>query len=160
MLSSRFPSCLYPRTCGLEDSPPLYPLNNPVELLLYGPVQDHNTQPGMHYLEMTQNPTSGNVLFNNIICKYKAVNFQDALGDFLALVREPNITGRALCNCSKNMLIPFNHISVFHKIKFRDSGGTVVDCIHIRLEQDKVHGWIMPVCFDTVLVRAGQQGMV
>ena len=124
--------------------PPQRPINGP-------------PQPGTHYLQMTQNPTLRRVSFSDIVYNYGAIDFQDALGDFLAHLRETNIAARTLHSRGRNILIPFHHVPVFHKIKFRNGDGTIVDAVHIRLEQVDAHGWIIPARFDTVLVQAGQQ---
>jgi hypothetical protein len=56
------------------------------------------------------------------------------------------------------MLIPFRHVPVFHKIKFRTiEDGVIVDGIHIRPEQVDAHGRIILARFDTALVQTGQQ---
>ena len=114
-------------------------------------------QPDTRYLKMTQHPTLRRVSFNDIVYKYGAIDFQDALGDFLTHLRDPLVSGRALRIWGENTLIPFHHVPVFYKIKFRNGDGAIVDGIHIRLEQVDIHRQIIPACFDTVLVWAGQQ---
>jgi len=103
---------------------------------------------------MTQNPTR-RASFDDIVCNYGAVDFQDILGDFLMHLWEPCLSGQALLNHGGNTLIPFQHVPVFHKIKFRNKNGAIIDAVHIRLEQADSH--IIPARFDTVLVRTGQQ---
>jgi len=114
-------------------------------------------QPGIRYLKMTRNPTLRRVPFDDIACKYGAVDFQDLLGDFLALLKEPHVSGRALRNRGENTLIPFRHVPVFHKIKFGNRDGAIIDAIHIRPEQVDAHGRTIPARFDTALVRTGLQ---
>jgi len=114
-------------------------------------------QPVTHYLKMTQNPTLRAVSFEDIGCIYSAVNFQDLLGDFIAKLRDPHISDRSLHDCGVNTWILFHHVPIFHKIKFMDSDGAIVDSAHIRPEQLDTHGRIIPACFDTVLLRTGQQ---
>jgi Plavaka transposase len=113
-------------------------------------------QRSTRYLKMTQNPSLRRVSFVDIVYNYGAVDFQDILGDFLAHLREPHLSGRALRNRGENTLIPFRHVPVFHKIKFRDIEGTIIDSVHIRPEQVDRHGRTIPARFDTVLVRSGQ----
>jgi len=105
---------------------------------------------------MTQNLTR-RALFNNIVCNYGAVDFQDILGDFLVHLQEPCLLGQALLNHGGNTLIPFQHVPVFHKIKFRNKNGAIIDVVHIWLEQADSHKQIIPAHFDTVLVWTGQQ---
>lgn len=113
-------------------------------------------QPGTRCLTMTRNPTIRRVSFDNIIRNYGAVDFMDILGDFLAHLREPRASGRALRNLGANTLIPFQHVPVFHRIKFRDGEGAIIDGVHVRPEQVDAHGRIIPARFDTVLIRTGQ----
>jgi len=114
-------------------------------------------QPSTHYLKMTQNPTLWRVSFEDITYKYGAIDFLDLLGDFLVRLKDPSISGRALHDCGENTLIPFHHVPVFHKIKFTNGDGAIVDSIYIRLEQVDIHGRIIPARFDTVLVRTGKR---
>jgi len=101
---------------------------------------------------MTQNPSLWRVSFVDIVYNYGAVDFQNLLGDFLMHLRELHLSGQALCDCGENTLIPFRHVPVFHKIKFRDIEGTIIDSVHIWPEQVDGHGQTIPACFDTVLV--------
>jgi hypothetical protein len=114
-------------------------------------------QPGTRCVTMTRNPTIRRVSFNDIAHDYGAIDFLDTLGDFIAHLREPRASGRALRNLGANTLIPFQHVPVFHKIKFKDGEGTIVDSVHVRPEQVDARGRIIPARFDTVLIRTGQQ---
>lgn len=114
-------------------------------------------QPGTYYLKMTWNPILWRVLFNSITNNYGAIDFQDLLGNFLVHLRWPHLSGWALYNHRENTLIPFHHIPAFHKIKFTDGDGAIIDSVHIWLEQVDPHGQIIPVHFDTVLIWTGQQ---
>ena len=106
---------------------------------------------------MTQHPTLRRVSFDDIVGGYGAVNFQDLLGDFLACLKAPHLSGQALHTRGGNTLIPFCHVPVYHKIKFRNRDGAIVDAIHIQPEHVDAYGQIIPARFDTVLVQAGQQ---
>ena len=106
---------------------------------------------------MTQHLTIRRVSFEDIIYNYSAVDFQDLLGDFLAHLREPHISGQALCNRGGNTLILFRHVPVYHKIKFRDIDGIIVDSVHVWPEQVDVRGQTIQAHFDTVLIQTGQQ---
>jgi hypothetical protein len=112
-------------------------------------------QPGICYLKMTQHPTLRRVPFDDIAYKYGAVNFQDLLSDFLILLKEPLVLGWALCNCGENTLILFHQMPVFHKIKFGNSDGAIIDAIHIQPEQVDTFEQTIPVCFDMALVQTG-----
>ena len=114
-------------------------------------------QPITCHLKMARNPTLRRVLFEDVISDYGAIDFPDLLGDFLAHLLDPSLTGRALCNRGANTLILFNYVPVFHKIKFTNQDDITVDSIHIWPEQVDGHGRIIPARFDTVLVRTGGQ---
>jgi len=128
----------------------------PASALHQGPIGTP-PQPGTCYLKMTQNPTLWRVSFKDVTYKYGATDFQDLLGDFLAHLKKPHLSEQALCNHGENTLIRFHCIPVFHKIKFTNRDGAVIDSVHIQLEQVGTHGRIIPACFDTVLVWTGQQ---
>jgi len=128
------------------------PASVPPQRQIYGPPQ-----PDTRCLMMARNLTIRRVSFNDVIHNYGAVDFMDTLGDFLVHVSEPHASGRTLRNLGANTLIPFQHVPVFHKIKFTDGDGTIIDSVHIRLEQVDAHGWIISARFDTVLIRTGQQ---
>jgi hypothetical protein len=114
-------------------------------------------QPSTQYLKMARHPTVRRVSFEDITYNYGAADFQDVLGDFLAQLGEPSVSGRALRNRGANTWIPFHHVPVFHKIKFTNRDGIIVDGVHIRPEQADTHGRTIPARFDTVLVWTGQQ---
>jgi len=82
------------------------------------------------------------------------------LAKFIAQVKCPGISRGALWDCAHDTHIPFTHVSVFHKIKFTRSGVSkeleIVDVVHVWLEQNDLHGWIIPAHFDTVLVETSK----
>ena len=137
--------------------------------------QDHNQlsvprtppvgppRPGVRSLKMALHPTVKAVLFSDIVGKYGAQYFQDALADFVAHLNHPNASKRELKAHAANTLLPFRSVAVFHKIKFTskcnaDTSDTV-DAIYVRPELHDPHGRIIPARFDTALVH-GQQDIV
>ena len=117
-----------------HDLPGSIPLQRPIS----GPPQ-----PNKHYLLMAQHPTLRRVSFNDIMGSYGAVDFEDVLGNFLVHLKGPHLSGQALCTHGDNMLIPFQYIPVYHKIKFRNGDGAIVDAIHIWPEQVDMHGQML-----------------
>ncbi|KAF8489361.1 hypothetical protein F5888DRAFT_1638649 [Russula emetica] len=101
--------------------------------------------------KMAQNPSKYQVLFDVLARDYGALDFQDALADFIAQVNYPGASGTALRHCAHNTHIPFSAVAVYHNLKFT-KGTKIVDAIHIRPEQKDLHGRIIPGRFDTVLV--------
>ena len=108
---------------------------------------------------------SRRVSFDELAVDYGAFHFQDALGDFIARVNNPGAAPSTLHNLSRNTLIPFSHVPIYHYFKFTNRGDSgkmeIVDSVHIRPELRDSHGWIIPPRFDTVVVRStGPKGIV
>jgi hypothetical protein len=117
-----------------------------------GPPEAYNGS-----LLMALNPTIKAVSFDELDTKYGAVEFQDALSDFVAQVNYPGASVVALRGLAGDILIPFQAVPVFHKIRFVASSNTdkldTIDAVHARPERLDLHGRIVPSRFDTVLVR-------
>jgi hypothetical protein len=107
---------------------------------------------------MTLHPSLKAVSYHDLHYQYGASNFQDTLADFIACCNHPGATKRQLQAHASNTLLPFSSLAVFHKIKFTSKlegsshSAEVIDAIHVQLEQTDIHGQIIPVRFDTVLV--------
>ena len=108
-------------------------------------------------LRMARHPSLKSVSFINIAQKYHAVDFQDALADFIARINHPRASATALRTLSEDTLLPFRTVPVFHKVKFVSTDSEVIDVVHIRPHQKDTHGHPIPSRFDTVLVRGGPQ---
>jgi len=112
-------------------------------------------QPGTRSLKMTQHPSIKAVSFDDIDKLYGAIQFQDALGDFIACINYPSRSGNELYAHAVNTLIPFCSVPVFHKVKFTSNNvepAEIIDAIHVWPEQKDTYGQIIPPRFDTVLV--------
>ena len=99
------------------------------------------------------------VSFNDLADKYRALDFQDALADFIAQINHPQASATALKALAEDTLLPFRAVPVFHKIKFvstRDS--EIVDSVQVRPDQRDTRGRLIPSRFDTVIVRGEPQG--
>ena len=96
-----------------------------------------------------------------IIEVYGAVNFPDALSDFIAGVLNDMQPGRVTQYCGENIFLPFSHIPVYLSMKFTKSSNLkhseIVDAIHAGPEQRDSCGWIIPSHFNTVLVKGREQ---
>jgi hypothetical protein len=108
-------------------------------------------------IKMAQNPSKKAVSLHDISWLYGALQFKDALADFIAAVNHPGISGRALHARAADTLLPFQSVRVYHHIKFT-SESEIIDAIHIRPEQKDLRGRIIPARFDTVLVQDIGQG--
>ena len=108
--------------------------------------------------KMAWHPSSKAVSWDDLHHRYGAVEFQDALADFLAQANNPGLSRRQeLRRHAANTLIPFCAVPVFHNIKFTDGSTEIVDSVHARPEQKDTHGRIIPSRFDTALVQSGPQ---
>jgi hypothetical protein len=100
------------------------------------------------------------VSFNALASDYGVLDFQDALANFIATLNYPEALRGALVGYAYNTYISFSHVPVYHKIKFTKSGNfkqpKIVDVVHVQPEQEGLHGQIIPVCFDTVLVQGNK----
>ena len=139
---------------GGQQSMPNYTLPTPI-----GPPQAHSRT-----LKMTRNPSVKKVTFDSLAENYGAIDFQDALADFIAQVTHPGTSASALRNWARNLLISFRAVPVYHKIKFTSSDSSlepdIVDAVFVRPEQKDTHGRIIPSRFDTVLVRGKEEGQI
>jgi hypothetical protein len=109
---------------------------------------------------MTKHPSANAILVSDIILDYGAQDFRPELMKFIANTNFPNLAPAQLRNTARNIILPFQHLPLFHKIKFwiLDPQGHAnipenLDTVHARPRQlDKTQevwsmGW-----FDTVLV--------
>jgi len=92
---------------------------------------------------------------------YDAVQFLDALGDYIAKVNNPGPTASVIRERARNTLIPFSYVPVFHHIKFVEHGITqTIDAVQVQLEQRDSHRRIIP-WFDTFVIQSsGPKGTV
>ncbi|KAH9015234.1 hypothetical protein EDB85DRAFT_2076369 [Lactarius pseudohatsudake] len=110
-------------------------------------------------VKMTRNPSAKAVSFDDLSREHGAVDFQDALADFIAQTNHPEASAAALRTLAADTLIPFRCVPVFYRIKYTSSGtSTVIDAVHVRPEQRDTHGRPIPSRFDTVIVRGHHRG--
>lgn len=107
-----------------------------------------------YLIKMAQHPSAKAVGYDNLAQKYGAIDFQDALGDFIAGYNSPTATAATIRARGAETLIPFRTVPVYHKVRFTASSGEpeTVDTIHARPEQTDSRGRLIPARFDTVLV--------
>ncbi|KAH9161635.1 hypothetical protein EDB89DRAFT_2116804 [Lactarius sanguifluus] len=128
------------RTASVEWQPQRDPTNTQTFTTSTGPLQV-----GTRYLKMTLHPTVKAVTFDELAAGYGAVDFQDALADFIALINYPGASAAMLRTRAADTLLPFRSVPVFHRIKY---------CYAvIQPEQKDGRGRTVPQRFDTVLVR-------
>ena len=115
--------------------------------------------PGARRLKMTLHATLRTVSFDDLAQRYGAVDFQDALADFIAQFNNPTASTASLSTLAADTLIPFRSVPVHHRIKFTNLDQTeIVDSVQVRPEQKDTRGCLVPSQFDTVLVRGKSTG--
>ena len=96
------------------------------------------------------------VPFPDIFRKYGAHLFQDALANFITSINNPGLGTHALHVYAADTLLSFHTVCIYHNIKFTAANDAqeleIVDAVHIQPEQKDKYRWIIPECFDTVLV--------
>jgi hypothetical protein len=117
--------------------------------------------PPAQRVKMPRNPSVKAKSICDIIWMYGAVDFADALGDFIAGVLNNMLPGRATRYRGENVYLPFSRVPVYHCMKFTTSSNPeeseIIDAIHARPEQKDSCGRFIPSCFDTVLVKGREQ---
>ena len=103
---------------------------------------------------LATNPSEKGVTFKGLSHRYRAIDFQDALADFIVQHNFPGLSVTIAQRCADNTLLPFRQVSVFHKIKFTNCtmDGEIIDALHIRPSTCNRQGNI-PGRFDTALVK-------
>jgi len=113
-------------------------------------------------IKMMRHPSKKCVYFDTLASDHGALDFQDALADFITQLNYPGTSRGALADHAHNTHIPFSHVPVYHKIKFTKSSNLkqpeIVDTVHVRPEHEESCGQIIPACFNTVLMQ-GNKGI-
>ncbi|KAI0316350.1 hypothetical protein OF83DRAFT_259608 [Amylostereum chailletii] len=118
-------------------------------------------------VQLTKEPTHKVVSLDTLSDEYGAVDFSDALADFVTRHNNPSLGPAAARHVADNTRIPTRSVAVYHRIKFwnhdelgRDFGLEEDDAIHVRPSRTDTLGRHVPGRFDTVLVktRSGSAG--
>ncbi|KAI0244929.1 hypothetical protein BJV78DRAFT_1143883 [Lactifluus subvellereus] len=112
---------------------------------------------------MTKHLSKKSVRFHSLINDYGAINFQDALAQFIVGLRDPHLQGAQAQQAISNIQFHFNAVPVYHKIKFTSYDPyivgspreSVVDTIHIQPVQKDKRNQDIPARFDTALINDG-----
>ncbi|KAH9847806.1 hypothetical protein C2E23DRAFT_740945, partial [Lenzites betulinus] len=114
--------------------------------------------------DMTRHPSAKGILISRLITEYGATYIRDALARFLVKHNRPELTSAQAERAASAFFIPFNTVSVFHKIKFKlgdvqdflDRSVQPTDVIHARPARKDKYGKHVPGRFDTALVNDGR----
>ena len=105
---------------------------------------------------LTTYPSEKGITFKGLYTRYGAIEFQDVLADFIVQHNYPELSTSASWRHTDNTLLPFQRVSVFHKIKFtnpKDLDKKTVDVVHIRVEMCNKRGHTIPGQFDMAFVK-------
>ncbi|KAF8867851.1 hypothetical protein BD779DRAFT_1463451, partial [Infundibulicybe gibba] len=126
------------------------------------------TPPGLDMersLKMTKFPTVRTAPIDRLEKQYGAVHFRAALARFIVLTNHGNqhLTRGQLEDQAYHLLIPFQHVPVWHNIKFLRKDPltgktTTADIIHVAPARRDLQNRYIPPRFDTVLVNGGRGG--
>jgi hypothetical protein len=127
------------------------------------PTEPHDPEWHTH-IKMTRNPSAAAVALPLLGSDYGARDFRHELSLFIAKQNHPTITPAQLRNTARNIILPFQRVPVFHKVKFwnadphkREHGIETLDVAHARPKQkDKRRDRWRPGRFDTVLVKVAR----
>ncbi|EKM83117.1 hypothetical protein AGABI1DRAFT_35141 [Agaricus bisporus var. burnettii JB137-S8] len=100
-------------------------------------------------LHLSQRPSLRNVSINDLVTKYGAFYFHEALSRFVILAHRPSLTSTELERAIWGVHMPVRRLWVWHRIKFRSTDPfnlhtTTVDSVHANPSSQR---------FDTVLVQ-------
>src|SRR6201996_6178064 len=112
---------------------------------------------------LTAYPSEKGITFERLFNRYRAINFQDALADFIVRQNYPELSTTVSRRRADNTLLPFRRVSVFHKVKFtdpEDNDARIIDAMHIRPEAHDLRGHTIPGRFDTAFVKKGSRFQV
>ena len=115
---------------------------------------------------MAKHPSARGVSLKSLKTDYGASYFDAALARFVAQYQNPQFTKIQIERAASNIHIPFQKLSVFHRIKYvsRDpygveNGEIVVDSIHAQPARSDKYGKVILGRFDTGLVNYKDGGM-
>jgi len=117
-------------------------------------------------MTLTKWPSARAVDLDDIISKYGARFFREALRRYIVLTRHsgPSLTRNQLEQQILYVNLPFTAVPVYHKLKFTVPGDSTMakrvtlDSVHVRPERLTKKGSNIPARFDTVLLNVGSSG--
>ena len=117
-------------------------------------------------LLMAKHPSAHSISLRTLKDDYGATFFQAALARFVAQYQNPHSTKAQVEVASLNVHIPFQKLSVYHRIKFvsqnpysLDPIQMVVDSIHAQPARLDKYGKVIPGRFDTGLINYKNGGV-
>jgi hypothetical protein len=111
--------------------------------------------------QMTKHPTHRAVPLDDIHNKYRATQFIPALSRFIAQYQNPEYSKAQVETASHSIHIPFNKLSLYHRIKFvsydlyalNPLDEVIVDSIHVDPVHLDKYRKVVPARFDTAIIK-------
>ncbi|TFK64692.1 hypothetical protein BDN72DRAFT_774279 [Pluteus cervinus] len=106
-------------------------------------------------LTMTKRPTVNHVLVEDLVSKYKATHFEQALSRFIFARQHPLYSWRRVEQEAHEIVLPDVPYPVYHYIKFvvdHHLKSETVDIIHAKPARSDKRGRMIPPRFDTALL--------
>ena len=88
----------------------------------------------MLYPFLAIHPSEKGVTFEGLFNRHGAIDFQDALADFIVQHNHPELSAGVAWRHADNILLPFQRVSMFHKVKFTNhdhSDPGTIDVLHV-----------------------------
>jgi hypothetical protein len=117
------------------------------------PMQGLPKRPLYLHPTIAKRPSKYGVSLDSLTDDYGTSHFADGLADFVIKFNNPELSTRRVQNIASDLLIPFQHCSVFHHLKFRDHNNMIKDTVHAQPAYRDKQGRNIPGRFDTVLVK-------
>ncbi|KAJ7783991.1 hypothetical protein DFH07DRAFT_727778 [Mycena maculata] len=114
------------------------------------------------HLQMTKFPSVYGVKLPTLTANYGAEYFRDAFARFTIGFKNPEFNKRQVERAVEDFFLPFQSVSVYHKIKFwnedplgREDSSDALDVVHVKPGYTNRQGRMIGGRFDTVVVNDG-----
>ncbi|KAJ7681291.1 hypothetical protein B0H17DRAFT_1138586 [Mycena rosella] len=114
------------------------------------------------HLQMSKYPSAYRVTLPTLTTNYGAEYFHDTFARFAVGFQHPEFSKQQIETAASDFFLPFQSVSVYHKIKFwnedplgRGETSDVLDTVHVKPGYTNKRGRLIGGRFDTVLVNDG-----
>ncbi|KAJ7865865.1 hypothetical protein B0H14DRAFT_3084269 [Mycena olivaceomarginata] len=114
------------------------------------------------HLQMTKLPSVYGVKLDALATHYGAEFFTDAFARFVVAFKNPTFSARQVEHAAADFMMPFQSVSVYHKIKFwnedpfgQEDRSDTLDVIHVKPGYTNKRGRLIGGRFDTAIANDG-----
>lgn len=112
-------------------------------------------------IRMARHPSVRQVTIEDLASLYGAIDFRNALARFIIQQRYPGIRPAHVEREVPHVHFPFTTVSVYHRIKFRQTDqeqeSSIADVIHVQPRHRNKKGRVVEGRFDTALLHNGRK---